>query len=78
MLEIVIGVVVTLTSLLFIVAWANIKITKEAAKAEAHTNSLRQAMEKTHAADKIMRENVADDLVWRKRFSQRMRDQDNS
>ena len=78
MLEIVIGVVVTLAALLFIVAWANVKVTKEAAKAEAHANSLRQAMEKTHAADKIMRENVADDLVWRKRFSQRMRDQDNS
>ena len=78
MLEIVIGVVVTLTALLFIVAWANVKVTKEAAKAEAHRNSLRQAMEKTHAADKIMRENVADDLVWRKRFSQRLRDQDDS
>ena len=78
MLEIVIGVVATLAALLFIVAWANVKVTKEAAKAEAHNNSLRQAMEKTHAADKIMRENVADDLVWRKRFSQRMRDQDNS
>jgi len=74
MLEIVVGVLITLVAMIFVVAWANVKVTKEAAKAEAHNNSLRLAMEKTHAADKIMRENVADDLAWRQRFRQRLRE----
>ena len=78
MLEIVIGVVLTLTALIFAIAWFNFKITKQSAKVEAEAQSLRLAREKRRAADKIMLENTADDAVWRRRFHERLRDQDDS
>ena len=78
MIEIIVGVVLTLTALIFAIAWFNVIIIKDSARAEAEAEALRLAREKRDAADAIMRENVADDLVWRQRFSQRLRDQDDS
>lgn len=74
MVEVVVGIALTLIACVLAFAWFGVRVTEDKQKAESEAASLRLGRERRAKADKIMRENVADDVAWRRRVRERLRE----
>ena len=72
MLEVVVGIVLTLLAGILAFAWFGVSSTEAKIKAEEEATRLRLGKARRAKADKVMRENAGDEPAWRRAVRKRL------